>query len=238
MNFSDIHIHALYNCDDGADSPEKMYKMIDASYEDGVRYMCLTPHYNPGYFGENSEKVQSSYDMLLKYAGEKYPDLHIALGNELRYNLGCEEWLKNGLCRSMDNTKYVLVDFFDNDSKETISKGLDRILNAGYIPILAHAERYAKIRGDVDFLRKQRNKGVLIQIDARSVLGDFGFFERSFSKKILINYLADFVSSDAHGMKRRPPGICGVYEYIEKRQGKDYAEAVCSKNALHMIFGL
>ena len=61
MQFSDIHIHVLYNCDDGAKSMEDMYKMIDAAYVDGTRYICLTPHYNPGYFGENSEKSKASF---------------------------------------------------------------------------------------------------------------------------------------------------------------------------------
>ena len=85
MQFSDIHIHALCDCDDGAKSLEQMYKMIDAAYVDGTRYICLTPHYNPGYFGENTENVNKSFELLLEYA-KKYPDLQIILGNELRYN--------------------------------------------------------------------------------------------------------------------------------------------------------
>ena len=67
MQFSDMHIHALYNCDDGPKSLEHMYKMIDAAYDDGTRYICLTPHYNPGYFGENSTKINESFQFFLKY---------------------------------------------------------------------------------------------------------------------------------------------------------------------------
>ena len=111
MQFSDIHIHALYDCDDGAKSPEHMYKMIDAAYVDGTRYICLTPHYNPGYFKENAEKSQKSFETLLEYANKKYPDLCLVLGNELRYAAGCVEWLTDGRCRCMNNSKYVLVDF-------------------------------------------------------------------------------------------------------------------------------
>ena len=238
MQFSDIHIHALYGCDDGTKSLEHMYKMIDAAYVNGTRYICLTPHYNPGYFGENSVKSKESFDLLLEYTKEKYPQLQIVLGNELRYNPGCEEWLSKGQCRCMNNSKYVLVDFFEEEDKKAISKGIDKLLSVGYIPILAHAERYKDIRGNIDFLKEQKDNGALIQIDTRSIFGDFGLGTRLFCKKILQNYLADFVSSDAHSLHKRPPGIKEAYEYIKKKYGKDYAEAICFKNAFHMIFGL
>ncbi len=237
MQFSDIHIHALFNCDDGAKSPEDMYKMIDAAYADGTRYLCLTPHYNPGYFGENSVKSKEAFELLLQYTKNKYHDLQVALGNELRYNPGCEEWLSDGRCRSMNSSKYVLVDFFEGESAKEISKGLDKLLSAGYLPILAHAERYRKIRGNLDFLKEQRDNGVLIQIDAGSVFGEFGFGTRLFCKKILQNRIVDFVSSDAHSFKMRQTGIKEAYKYIEKKYGMDYAETICLKNAFHIVFG-
>ena len=154
MQFSDIHIHALYGCDDGAQMLEHMHQMVDFAYADGTRYMCLTPHYNPGYFGENFDKTNEAFQTLAQYTEEKYPDLHIALGNELRYNPGCVKWLTEGKCRSMNNSKYVLVDFFELEAKKNISDGLEKILNVGYIPVLAHAERYRDIRGNIGFLKE------------------------------------------------------------------------------------
>lgn len=236
MQFSDIHIHALFGCDDGAKTPEDMYKMIECAYNDGARYICLTPHYNPGYFSENSQKSRDAFDMLTEYAKQNFPDLQLALGNELRYSQGCEEWLSCGRCRGMNNKKYVLVDFFEGEKKQVISNGLDKLLSAGYIPVLAHAERYRGIRGNLSFLKELRDNGILIQMDTMSILGKFGLNSYIFSKKILKNRLADFVSSDAHSTKRRPPGIEKSFRYIKRKYGVDYAEAVCFKNAFHIIF--
>lgn len=237
MQFSDIHIHALFGTDDGAETSERMFAMVDAAYADGARQLCLTPHYHPGYFGENAEKSKKAFEMLLEYVNKKYSDLSIALGNELRYNLGCVAWLADGRCLCINNTKYVLVDFWENESKQAISKGLDCLLNAGYKPILAHAERYVKLNGDIKFLKSQKENGVCIQIDTGSIFGNFGLRARRFCKKILKEQLADFVSSDAHSLKTRPPGIKKAYEHIKKKYGKAYAEAVCYKNAARMIFG-
>lgn len=236
MQFADIHIHALFGCDDGAKSPGDMKKMIEAAYVDGTRYMCLTPHYNPGYFGDNLKKSEESFKLLFEYTKKKYPQLKVALGNELRYNPGCEEWLSAGKCRCMNSSKYVLVDFFEEEEKKVIAKGIDNFLNSGYIPILAHAERYKKVRGDIDFLKELKYKGAYIQIDTRTVFGDFGFGSRRFCKKILRNHIADFVSSDAHGLKIRPPQMGKAFRYIAKRYGSQYAESICYKNAVNMIF--
>ena len=236
MLFSDIHIHALYNCDDGARSLDYMYKMIDMAYDDGERYVCITPHCHPGYFGENASKIKENFELLSVYVNQKYPDMNLALGNELRFAPGCVEWLADEKCLCMNNTKYVLVDFFYGEEKEKISCGLNSILSCGYIPILAHAERYKKIRGDIEFLKEQRENGVLIQIDSMSVLGGFGYTTKMFAKKILQNYMADFISSDAHGVHKRPPGIKKAYDYVSKIYGTAYAEKICFKNAVDMIF--
>lgn len=42
--FVDIHCHSLAGVDDGAQSIEEMYKMLDIAYEDGIRTICFTPH--------------------------------------------------------------------------------------------------------------------------------------------------------------------------------------------------
>ena len=39
MTFADIHCHVLYDVDDGAKNEEMMQKLIDAEYEEGVRYL-------------------------------------------------------------------------------------------------------------------------------------------------------------------------------------------------------
>ncbi len=235
--FFDTHIHALADVDDGAKTTEEMYEMIDSAYQDGARYICLTPHFHFGYFNDNTSKRDRLFHILQKNAKEKYPDLCIMLGNELRYIKGCVAYLESGQCKTMNDTNYVLVDFSETDSKKTISNGLDRILNAGYLPILAHAERYRSIWGDLKFISDYQSKGVKIQIDTQSVLGMFGLRAKFFATLMLKNRLADFIGSDAHNMKKRSPGIKKAYEYIEKKCGKDYAEAVCFRTALNCLIG-
>ncbi len=238
MIFSDIHIHALYGVDDGAKTEEEMEAMIDAAYGEGIRILCLTPHFHPGYFGYNRERSDAAFQCLVKYAEKKYPDLHLYRGNELRYSTDCLSWLRSRLCYTLGGSRFVLIDFIENESINTIMSALRQMLNTGYVPVLAHAERYSKLHGDLREIRELRRNGVLIQIDAASPLGDFGVGARKRCKAILAAHMADIVSSDAHNMTDRPPAVMAkCYEMIVARYGIQYANEICYENAFRILNG-
>ena len=64
MNFSDLHIHILSGVDDGT-----------------------------GYFGDNIKGSEEAFTRLSAYVSEKYPQMKLYLGNELRYSKDCVSWL-------------------------------------------------------------------------------------------------------------------------------------------------
>lgn len=235
MPFADIHIHAVCGVDDGSRTREDMFALVDAAYADGTRLMCVTPHFNPGMFGEHSERTLRMFDELKKYTEEKYPDLVLFLGNELRYAPNCHNWIYDGVCRTMGDTKYVLLEFSYSDSSAKIINGLEKMFNSGFIPILAHAERYPHL--SIRDIRDLHENGVLVQVDSMSLLRDFGLNEWFRSKKMLSERIADFVSSDAHDLKERPPELSPCFEYVKKKFGERYAKAIFYENACE-LFGL
>lgn len=235
MHFADIHIHALYGVDDGAKTEAEMQAMVDASYADGVRVMCVTPHFHPGYFGENSSKIESAFQTLTYYVQQRYPQMELYLGNELRYSHNCISWLQSGQCHTLNGTQFVLVDFSDAAEQRSISNGLECLLNAGYQPVLAHVERYRALRSQMKLIRTFQDNGVLLQVDAQALLGGFGFLTRRQSKALLAEGLVDLIGSDAHDVKHRPPELSECFQYIQKKYGTDYAEAVCGRNALRLL---
>ncbi len=237
MEFADIHIHALYGVDDGSKNEKETTQMLDAIYADGVRYLCFTPHFHPGYFGDNYEQINQAYHKIRSYANQRYPDLQLFLGNELRYDKGSISWLKEGHCRTMNHTRYVLVDFSERESEKAIIAGLEHLLNSGYVPILAHAERYAKLDFRTKRIREFKENGVWIQLDIQSLYGDFGLAAARRAKAILSNHLADFVATDAHDLVHRPPGLSRGYRYISQNYGESYAAALFKGNALQILYG-
>lgn len=235
MEFVDLHNHALYATDDGPKSEKDMQSLIDAIYKDNIRHLCLTPHYHPGYFGENSARADRSFEKLRNYVSEKYPDLKLYRGNEVRYDRGCHQWIRQGVCHTINHSQYVLLDFDQGEEGNVIIKGTNSILNAGYIPVLAHVERYRKVANSMEFIRELRENGVIIQVDAQSILGVFGFGSKRCCKRMLALGYVDAVATDAHGSILRPPSITESYKFIEKRYGKKYADMVCIHNPLAIL---
>lgn len=234
INFADIHIHLLCGVDDGAESEAQMQEMLDAAYADGTRIICATPHFHLGYFGDNRSAVDEAFTKLEKYA-RKYKDLELCLGNELRYSPNCFDWLKSGICRTVNGSRYLMVDFLESDSAEYIVESVLNLLNAGYTPILAHAERYEGFHRDFREICYLKECGVLIQVDAQSPFGGWGRGSKQRSIKILNNYLADLVASDAHNVYDRPPQLSRCYKYVADKCGEDYAERIFRINQLKVL---
>ena len=237
MVFADIHNHMLFGADDGARTEEMMQRMIRASYDDGVRHLCFTPHYHPGVFGEHQEQISAAYVLAVRYAAQHFPDLKLYLGNELRYARSCVEWIDQKKCRTLNNTKYLLVDFLYSEPADHILKAMVQILNHGYTPVLAHAERYEGFQMSLYEVELVRSWGVIIQIDAQSILGGLGHGAKRRSRRILKMQMADLVASDAHDLKLRPPLLRECCDFIEQRYGKTYAKSLLLETPLRILRG-
>ncbi len=235
MSFADLHNHSLWGVDDGAKTEQEMFAMVDAAYADGIEAICLTPHFHPGYFGIHDEGTKQAFDALTRYAAEKYPELRLYLGNELRYSSECLSWLESGACRTLNGTDFVLVDFQEGESERIIVRGLQRLMSAGYKPVLAHGERYRDLsqKAVLDISRS----GAWIQIDVQSLFGVYGLGARIRSRDLLKKKLVDIVATDAHGLGRRSPVLSRGYRMVEQKYGSAYAERLFRKNPLRLLEG-
>ncbi len=234
MIFADIHNHLLYGADDGAEDYAEMIKMVDIAYEEGIRFLCATPHFCPTEFGNNSEKSKQAFLELNEYCSKKYPDLKLILGNEAFYMDETLSWIKSGLCRTIGTTRYVLVEFNTNESERKILESVYAIVTAGYVPILAHAERYSKV--SMNLLRKFHEDGVLFQVNSDSFFSGLSFCRKIRLKMLLMEQMVDFVSTDAHSPDERAPKMKQCYEHIVQKYGKEYADNICCKNAVGLFF--
>ena len=230
MGFADLHSHILCAVDDGAKTAEDMYALLDASRADGVRTLCFTPHYHPGYFGDNRAGTESAFALAQEYVREKYPDMELYLGNELRYDRACGAWLAAGECRTLNASRYLLVDFRQDESGGQIVEALSHLLGLGYTPVLAHAERYDGFHSDGREIEALRSRGVVIQIDALSPFGGWGFASRRRSRTLLKKHLVDLVGSDTHDALQRPSGMTKCYEFVRQSQGEARADLLFREN--------
>lgn len=225
--YTDVHSHLLFGADDGAETETEMYAMLDAAYASGTRALCLTPHYQPRYYGHNGGRADHAMSLLTAYAKEKYPDMTLALANELGYYTECERAVADGSCRLLGG-RYLLMDFLPRTPLFTIRYAVDEMLSAGYHLVLAHIERYEALKGEEDLIAEWASRGALLQVNASAFARKMPFFAKRRIKKLMKRELIHMVASDAHDLSLRPPSLAEAEEVITDRFGADIARLLLS----------
>lgn len=237
MKLSDIHCHMLYGVDDGPGSRKSMTLMIDRAYAGGVRVICMTPHYNPEYFDTPLKIVIERYSEAVKYAGEKYPDLRIFLGQEVYYHHDSVEDLLAGRCLTLNRTRNVLVEFGPYDDKTAIIGGTDKLLCSGFIPVIAHVERYSALRRGKKDIAELRDRGAYIQVNSSTILGERGFMAKRFVLSLIKAGLVDVIADDCHNVRDKLPCQDKAYRAVRDKFGRETADALFWKNPLSLLKG-
>ncbi|MBO5789420.1 MAG: hypothetical protein J6R42_05690 [Clostridia bacterium] len=217
--FVDLHSHILSGTDDGAQRDEDMFAMLDLAYACGTRHICLTPHFDPYHWPDNHLSADQAFEKLAEYA-TKYPDLTLYRGNELLFSYDGLEALRDGRCRTLNGTHYVLVEFSPRVSDFEVSSALNRLRSCGYRAIVAHVERYKSLFDRRDCLEELAEKyDARFQVNASTLFGEWGRKAKKFALKALRSSAVVAVVSDAHGTKKRAPDLRKAYAYIAKKRG-------------------
>lgn len=232
---ADIHNHALFGLDDGAATREDCENMIAASYAEGVRHLCFTPHYHANYYTPDRATAEERFSVITAWAKERFPDLQLYLGNEV---LGCAEGmlaLQNGAACTLAGGKAVLFEFEEEERFAYIRDRLSEARTLGYLPVLAHAERYSCLYEDVSHVEELVRRRVQIQINAESLCRPHSFRVRRFVKGLLKRGLVALVASDAHDIKFRPPALRAAYWYVAKHFGDEAANLLFYENPCGLL---
>lgn len=235
MYFTDIHSHMLGGVDDGARDEAEMLRMLDIAYTSGTRAICFTPHFAPGCFGDTRKKSEAAFAAAVAYGAERYPDMRLCLGNELLYHEGCVDALTNGECRTMNGTRRVLVDFPFDTPFVRIYSAMRDLLSSGFIPILAHAERYDCIKSPFKSLMELGEMGVIIQVNSTSLCGAWGRRIRKKTIKLLKKHIPDLLASDCHRPDGRHPRLDESAAAVRRLCGEKYAKAILCDNPSDII---
>lgn len=234
--FVDIHCHALFGVDDGAPDETTMCEMLRASYADGVRELCLTPHWSFEHMS-SEEKVSEAFEKAKQYCRDELPEMVLYLGNELTYRFGGTEMLAAGTCRTLAGTRYVLVDFFSVNSATEILRGIGILQNAGYLPIVAHIERYGCFWKNAKVLNEVVQTGALIQVNVESLRGGLFSAPARIAHRLLAAGLVHVIASDGHDPVKHPPVLSQAYQKIQKRYGEEYATQLFCTNPKKILQG-
>ncbi|CEO10629.1 putative tyrosine-protein phosphatase CapC [[Clostridium] sordellii] len=226
----DIHCHILPGVDDGSKNLSESIEMAKIAYDEGIRTIINTSHYHTDFKykkGKELNKVLNDFNKALKVEGI---DLNIILGNELYYTEDLFENFENLDFYSLNSSRYLLIEFSPNNFPKNIVDIVYEIKLRGYIPVLAHVERYPKVQENPNLIYDCINEGALIQVNASSITGKNGTEAQKTSDILLKNKMIHFIATDAHSSTRRRPLIKEAYEYVSQKYSRELAEKLFLEN--------
>lgn len=239
----DLHSHVLHGIDDGSRDIEESLEMLRVAKELGFTGIVCTPHYKAG--RAENESYSEKFQELKERIKKENIEMELYPGNEMF--LGMEEItaLKMGKVNTynsdginskvdldshnlrVDNLKveggvrYLLIELNPIMPFPPAKMALERIVEMGYTPILAHIERYMEVRIP-DFL-KLREMGVLFQINLPSL----GNRHRERTLKFLELGLASFFTSDAHRIDKRTYELKNELQELREVVGEERFQKMC-----------
>lgn len=195
----DLHSHLLPGIDDGCKEIGESLTLLKAAQEQGITDLVLTPHYmeNTKYNANNEEK-NKRFEELKEEAKKEGIEINLYLGNEVYMTENFLELLQKEEIQTINNTKYLLFEFPMGNMFYNSKEILYELVVAGYVPILAHPERYRIFQRHPDHIEEYLRMGVLLQGNYKSLYGKYG----KDAKKTLIYFLKNnkitFLASDCH----------------------------------------
>lgn len=230
MDYIDIHCHILPGIDDGAADIQEMKEMLAIARADGIRKIICTPHYHIGHMKTEPEQIQEALKTIRETVNSDFPDMAVYPGQEIYYYSEALEKLEEGSLLTLAETDYVLLEYATSSQYEVIRDSISQLWGAGFLPVIAHAERYGCLFGNVNRIRELVRTGAYIQVNAESLQGFHTNPMRRFLMKLLKADLVHFIASDAHSVKSRKPKLSKAYEIVENKTDKDQAKRIFIEN--------
>ena len=229
--FVDIHSHVIWGVDDGAETKEETERLLKEAVADGIGTIICTPHITPGVYEFPEERFLAHYAEAEDYIRREGLPLRLYRGAEILYTDNTPRLLREGRIPTMAGTKYAMIEFSPTDSKAHIYDALQKVAGSGFIPIIAHMERYPAI-GKISQVTEMKSRfRAMVQINARSLTRKQPLLRRGFFDGIFKEGLVDFVATDVHAMEGRETCLTAGIEAIRNRYGEAAAERIIQNSA-------
>jgi protein-tyrosine phosphatase len=210
MSVVDVHSHLMPGVDDGARDDDEAAGALARLRDDGVATAITTPHFqgsltlDPARQAERLEELDRGWERLLKVRarGNGAPDL--VRGVEVLLDVPDPRVDDERL--RIAGGPFVLVEFPHMTVPPAPTRPLEALRAAGWIPVVAHPERYDGMGSSPDDgvaeVRRWRDAGAYIQVNGVALTGRYGDNARRLAVALLEAGAVDYLGSDYHSRGR------------------------------------
>lgn len=236
--FIDLHSHIAWDVDDGIKTKEDAIKALGQAKEDGIMGICSTPHVICGKTDTNAfQNILLRQQELMEIAKEM--GVYIYSGAEMFMNIDFLDSLDNGIFQTLNESRYMMVEFDlsrDIHYISYIDEYLDELFCRGFIPIIAHVERFFPTGLDLEMVENWLEMGCLLQTNRTSLMGFQGKVIQRNAHHLVKNKMIHLVASDTHRtVGNRIEKLSDAYQVVIKLTDTEYADQLFLRNPLIIL---
>ncbi len=151
------------------------------------------------------------------------------------------DYIDEGLYPTINGSKYMLVEFNVLKDIHQISWRQDALYECsirGFIPVIAHIERYFHEGLDWDIIEQWQDEGYILQINRTSLMGYSSKQSKENAWKLLENGIGHIVCTDTHRCEgSRVECLSDAYNEVCNRIGEENANLLFFKNPKSILKG-
>jgi protein-tyrosine phosphatase len=241
---TDFHSHLIPGVDDGAQEPEDSAAALGRFRAEGALQIITTPHFmgsltlDPAALEARLAELDAGWEALrtvVQADGER-------MGGALRVERGAEVMLDVPDPDLTDERlrlaggRFVLVEYpMLRLPPVNAEIALAELRGGGWMPVVAHPERYRNLDATLAELARFRRAGAFLQMNAGSLFGDYGKTAAGHARRILMAGEADYISSDYHA--RGEPGLQRFVRAMADAGFSEQAELLTMINPARLLAG-
>ena len=211
----DIHSHFLHSVDDGPEEISTTKEILSKYQELGFTAVVETTHCYPGLFETPYQIIQGKISEI------KDDSINIYATREYFVDFNFLEKLKNNIITPYPDGKHILIEFSFSIPPINWEYLIFEIETKGFIPVLAHPERYDWINSMPDFIKDFKQRNGKLQGNLGSFIGYYGRSARRNFKKLFNAKMYDFLATDTHSPMHLEEIIKNWHNIIKELEEKN-----------------
>jgi len=232
----DIHCHVLPGIDDGAQDETDAIQMAQQAVNSGIQTVIATPHHKNRVYDNEKAFIEKDVKRLNELFTESNIPLDVLPGQEVRIFGELLEDFEKGEIQTLNNSKYLLLEFPSDSIPAYTEQMIFNIQRAGIIPVIAHPERNRDLYTNPNRLYELISQGALGQLTAGSLTNQFGKEINQVSRQMLEANLIHFIATDAHNTSSRNfETLKAAYDVIKKDYGA-ITQYSLEENAKYLMY--
>jgi protein-tyrosine phosphatase len=234
-HYVDLHAHYLPALDDGATDRQMSLHMVRAIAALGFSELYATPHQRSGMFMPARAAIDAAFTTAKEDAAAAGVGATLGLGAENFWDTVLHDRLRQRAVPSYGGGAAFLFEIGTQMMPAGIENELFQLRVGGYLPVMAHPERYLPVQRDLALAERLARHAALM-VDLGALEGAHGKQEMKTARKLVLEGLAAAAASDIHRPEDQTSVAAGM-AWIRKQLGDGALTTMLDENPRRMLAG-